>query len=76
MSSHLQKYWNLTFFSFKIRIGDQNLKLNISESSGKILDVKELYMHPLFDGSTSYYDVAILKTEPVEFSRVGLSLIF
>ena len=55
------------FTQWKLRLGSQNL--SVSEDA-LFLDIKSVNKHPLFDNKTSYFDVAILETEPVELNEV------
>ena len=57
------------FFSWKIRIGNQNHKF--IDDDVRILDVLEFKKHPSYDGTASYFDVAVLTTEPVNFTKVS-----
>ena len=56
------------FTQWKLRLGSQNL--SVSEDA-LFLDIKSVNKHPLFDNKTSYFDVAILETEPVEPNEVS-----
>ena len=55
------------FAQWNLRLGSQNL--SISEDA-LFLVIKSVHKHPLFDNKTSYFDVAILETEPVELNEV------
>ena len=37
-----------------------------------ILDIKLAYKHPLYDNVAAYYDIAVLTTEAVTFTKVGI----
>ena len=50
----------------KIRIGNRNHK---SDSEVKILDILATHIHPQYVPTVAYYDVAILETEKLNFSR-------
>ncbi len=54
---------------FKIRIGDSNHASSVDNGNAIDLDVINHSIHPSYDGVASYYDVAILVTAPVPFSK-------
>ena len=58
----------LSFFSWKIRIGNRDLK---SAESVVISNVEDAQIHQDYDSSTSYYDVAILTVPPLALSNVS-----
>ena len=59
------------FCSWKIRIGNNDH--NSSDDEGMlILDIKLAYKHPLYDNVAEYYDIAVLTTEAVTFTKVGI----
>jgi hypothetical protein len=57
-------------FRWKIRIGNDNLNSNLNASNVLVLDIIESNQHPSYDGSSSYYDIAVLTTNIVKFSTV------
>ena len=58
------------FFSFKIRIGDNNHNSASDDDNLQVLDIFKSFIHPNYKKSTAYYDVAILQTkESIEFSN-------
>ncbi len=56
-------------FRWKIRIGDFDLKSARDNGNAKDLDIINKFIHPEYDGKASYFDVAILETEKITFSR-------
>ena len=56
-------------FRWKVRIGDFDLKSTRDNGNAKDLDIIKIFVHPKFDGEASYFDVAILETEEITFSR-------
>ena len=60
----------IIIFRFKIRVGDFRLNSKPNESDAQVLDVVKINKHPEFDGESSYFDIAIFTTKPVNFSKV------
>jgi hypothetical protein len=56
------------FFSFLIRIGDPDHNSTSDNRFAKDLFVLTSSVHPNYNGKASYFDVAILKTETIEFN--------
>ena len=50
-------------------MGDTNHNSTDDDSNLLILNISRIIIHPDYDGVTSYYDVAVLETLPVIFSR-------
>ena len=66
----LLMYW-LQNFSFKLRIGNGNLASNDHDDHVEIREILNVTIHPAFDGgSTLYYDLAVVKTQPLEIGTV------
>ena len=61
--------WILLHFRFKIRIGDTNHASAHDDRNVIELDIYNDKIHPKYNALTSYYDVAILETSPVTFSK-------
>ena len=59
---------NFLIFRFTIRIGD----LNLANVNPERLEIKRIHKHPKYDGTKAHFDVAILETEELEFSRFKL----
>ena len=57
---------------WKVRIGDQKHNSKRDDGNLLILDILNYFKHPENDGVRAYFDVAILETENVTFSR-GIS---
>jgi hypothetical protein len=55
-------------FRWTIRIGSNNHNSRLNAT--KVLDIVESKKHDKYDGRSSYYDVGLLKTNPVNFSEV------
>ena len=55
-----------------IRISDFNLQSDGDDRNAENLEVLQTVVHPDYDGKSAYYDVAILETKPVIFSRAIL----
>jgi len=53
----------------KIRIGDTNHASARDDKNAIDLDIYNLTIHPKYNTLTSYYDIAILETSPVTFSK-------
>ncbi len=51
------------------RLGDQNHNSTSDDSNLLILRILEAIVHPQFNHLSSYFDIAILVTESVTFSR-------
>jgi hypothetical protein len=56
-------------YSWQIRIGDKNHADGNDDTNLKVLNISNIYKHPDYDGEKVYHDIAILKTEKLEFSR-------
>ena len=50
-------------------MGDTNHNSTDDDSNLLILDISRIIIHPDYDGVTSYYDVAVLETSMLNFSR-------
>ncbi len=55
----------LSLFRSKIRIGVYDL----SRDDGNVLEIVNSFVHPNYDGKTSYFDIAVLETENINFSK-------
>jgi hypothetical protein len=49
-------------------VGDFNLETRNS-TRGKALEIQNYVAHPMYDGKTAYFDVGIILTEKVEFTK-------
>ena len=56
-------------FSIKIRIGDTNHNLEVNPRHALVLDIIRSQIHPKFNHITSYFDVAVLTTDKITFSK-------
>ena len=56
-------------FRWKIQIGDFNHGSDKDDGNAKNLEIIKKFVHPNYDGIKSYFDVAILETEEITFSR-------
>jgi len=61
--------FNCYFYRFKIRIGDINHASDRDDKNAVDLDINKQTMHPKYNKVASYYDVAILETSPITFSK-------
>jgi len=62
---------------WKIRIGDDNHGSIADDKNAKDLNILASFIHPTYNGVAAYFDVAVLETEPLNFSksiRPGISL--
>ncbi len=50
-------------------MGDRNHTSRNDDRNLLILDISRVSLHPDYDGVSAYYDVAVLETLPVNFSR-------
>ena len=57
-----------------IRISDFNLQSNSDDRNAENLEVLRTLVHSDYDGKSAYFDVAILETKPLEFSRAILPI--
>ena len=57
-------------FRWMIRIGNTNHTSSLDAQNVLVLDVVESHKHPTYDGVSSYYDIAILKTDIIKISQV------
>ncbi len=57
------------FSSWKIRIGDSNHATRTDNLNSLELNILHFFVHPLYDKVASYYDVGILQTNPIPFSK-------
>ncbi len=60
---------NAQHFRFKARLGDQNHNSIDDDTNLLILDIQETIVHPDYDHESAYFDVAILVTERIRFTR-------
>jgi hypothetical protein len=57
---------NIHFFRWKMRIGDSN---HLSKTVNTLfLEIKGVFIHPNYNGNSSYFDIAIVETANVMFS--------
>ena len=56
-------------YRLKIRIGDTNHASPYDDRNAIDLDIYNISIHPMYNSVASYYDVAILETSPVTFSK-------
>ena len=56
--------------NWKIHIGDFNFSLPRSEQRGIDVEMRKIIIHPKHKEKSPYYDVAIVKTDYVEFSDI------
>ncbi len=54
---------------YKLRIGDINHASDMDDINAIDLDILRANVHPDYNGEASYYDVAILETAPVTYSK-------
>ena len=54
---------------WKIRIGDDNHGSTADDRNAKDLDILASFVHPNYNGDAAYFDVAVLETEPLNFSK-------
>ncbi len=52
-----------------MRIGDSDHGSTADDTFVTILDILKIFIHPDYNGITAYYDVAIIVTDIVTFSR-------
>ena len=52
-------------------MGDKNHKSTDDDEDLLILEISKANKHPLFDGKSSYYHVAVLTTRPVDYNEVS-----
>jgi hypothetical protein len=52
-----------------IRVGDVNHESANDDGNAKNLRIVNKFIHPGYDGVASYFDIAILETEEITFSR-------
>lgn len=60
----------LFLFRYKIRIGDTNHASKLGDRNAIFLDILTQTIHPKYNGMASYYDVAVLETSPVTFTKL------
>ena len=67
------KLFNLIFFAcfsrLKVRIGDTNHASQQDDRNVVDLDITNQMFHPKYNKVVSYFDIAILETSPVTFSK-------
>jgi hypothetical protein len=56
-------------FRFKVRIGDKKHSSKEDDANLLILDILGAFKHPQYVGAQAYFDVAILETKNITFSR-------
>jgi len=44
------------------------------DRNAKNLEILQMYVHPDYDGKSAYFDIAILETKPIEFSKAILPI--
>ncbi len=54
---------------FKIQMGDTNHVSEHDDKNAFHLDINKQTIHPKYNKVTSYYDIAILETSPITFSK-------
>ena len=61
----------MSFFDqrWKIRIGDVDHGSVRDDANAKDLDILDTFVHPNYNGVAAYFDVAVLETEPLVFSK-------
>jgi hypothetical protein len=64
------------FHSWKVRIGDQihaekigNQTQPLTTANTLILDIQRAFLHPRYDGKTAYFDIAVVETGTVGFTK-------
>ena len=60
----------LKLFRFKVRIGDRNHDSDLDDGNVRVVEVVQSFVHPKYDSVKAYFDIAVLETEEVEFTRV------
>jgi hypothetical protein len=56
------------FDRWKVRVGDQSHATTTSRTL--LLDIVRVSLHPNYNGRTSYFDVAIVETQSIIFSKL------
>jgi hypothetical protein len=59
----------IIFSQWKVRIGDRNHVSERDDSNLLILDIQVISRHSQYNGITAYFDIAVIETETVTFSR-------
>ncbi len=59
----------IIYFRWKIRIGDSNQSSDQDDGNGKVFEIVKEKVHPLYNGVSVYYDVAVLETDEIPISR-------
>jgi len=55
-----------------IRISDFNLQSDSDDRNAENIQILHTLVHPDYDGKSAYFDVAILETKPLTFSKAIL----
>ena len=55
---------------WQIRIGDFNLESSLDDIDVLVLNITQTLVHPFYDGAAAYFDIGILKTDPIKLSMV------
>jgi hypothetical protein len=53
-----------------IRIGNENHNSSLAAPNVLVLDIVESKRHPSYDGVSSYFDIAVITTDIIQFSQV------
>jgi hypothetical protein len=74
LKNNLLVVWNLVnfyfskLFSWRVRLGDYDLS-NVDDDAVAVeRDFIKIYVHPGYDDWKLYFDFALLKVDPIEFS--------
>jgi hypothetical protein len=57
------------FRIWKVRIGDTNHVSDKDDINLAILDIQDIAKHPQYNGITAYFDIAVIETDDVTFSK-------
>jgi hypothetical protein len=67
---------NKIFNRWKVRIGDQihavrkgNKIRPITTANTRFLDIQRVSIHPNYDGVAAYFDIALIETATVDFTK-------
>ena len=63
-------FMTLIFYRWKIRIGDFDHASDEDNRNARNLDILKSFIHPQFKTNEAYFDIAILKTNPIELTSL------
>ena len=61
-----QLRFKLFYFRLKVRIGDTDHASAIDDDGVQILDILQVQVHPNYNQDMFYFDVAVIRTKPVD----------